>query len=502
MNKLLFEVWSRWFRLRAPRHVGLVGVALGGWVAASAVLAQPVGLSPALDTAPTHATVPGQWVAPLPTASRGSDAAALTAWWQRLNDPVLTRLMGWAQQASPDLASARTRLMQARAGSVAAGAALGPQVDAQLSAQRTRPDLVTPVLTSASGGLSASWALDLSGGQRAARDAAGARLDVAQAAWHEARVAVAVSTAGLYFNLRACEAQAALDQAEVWSREATARVVDQSSRAGMDASAQARMTEALAAQARATWAARILQCAQGRHALAALTAVPEATLRDALAPGQAQLPAPVGLAVPEVPAAVLAQRPDVFRAERLVQAATADVKVQDAEHLPRIALAGSLSALGVRTQGATTNGSVWSIGPLQITLPVFDGGRRAAQSDASRAAYDEATTAYAATLRQAVREVEEALLRIHTGQQRSAELQQALAGFDAAARAADARWQAGLANRLELEDARRQVLAMQAAELAQRKDTLDAWVALYTALGGGWTPDVQAQSLTQTQSRP
>lgn len=494
MNKLLSwqeargshtPTGSRW-------SVGRMGVvALGACLLASAALAQPE---------PVATAVPAQWAAPLPTASRGSDAAALTAWWQRLNDPVLTRLMGWAQQASPDVASARTRLMQARAGSVAAGAALGPQVDAQLSAQRTRPDLATPVLTSASGGLNASWVLDLSGGQRAARDAAGARLDVAQAAWHEARVGVAVNTANLYFNLRACEAQAGLDQAEVVSRETTARVVDQSSRAGLDAAAQARMTDALAAQARATWAARTLQCDQWGHALAALTAVPLPTLRDAVAPGQAQLPAPVGLAVPDVPAAVLAQRPDVYRAERLVQAAAADVKVQDAEHLPRIALAGSLSASGVRTQGASLNGTVWSIGPLQITLPVFDGGRRAAQSDASRAAYDEATTAYAATLRQAVREVEEALLRIHTGQRRSAELQQALAGFESAAVATQARWNAGLANRLELEDARRQVLALQAAELAQRKDTLDAWVALYTALGGGWTPELQAQGLPQAPS--
>lgn len=452
------------------------------------ILATAGLLAPPWALAAPATGVPETWLAPLPTASRGADASALATWWQRFNDPTLERLQDLARRASPDLASAHARLMQARAGQVAAGAALGPQVDASASGLRARPDLATPVLSSANAGLSASWVLDLTGGQRAARDAATARHDAAQAAWHEARVAVAVSVASLYVNLRTCEAQRVLDEAEARSRDSSARLTDQSAHAGLEAVATAWQAQAVAAQTRAALAARTLQCDQQVNALGVLTAEPEAALRAMLAAGHARLPVPAALGVPEVPALALAQRPDVHRAERQVQAAAADVQVQDAERLPRVTLTGSLGSAALRSQGVSLDGPVWSIGPLQVSLPLFDGGRRAAQSDAARAAWDEATTAYAAALRQAVRDVEEALLRLDTGQRRSAELQQALDGYGRAARAVEARLAAGLASALEAEDARRQLLTLQAAELAQRKDMVDAWVALYTALGGGWVP--------------
>jgi multidrug efflux system outer membrane protein len=39
----------------------------------------------------------------------------------------------------------------------------------------------------------------------------------------------------------------------------------------------------------------------------------------------------------------------------------------------------------------------------------------------------------------------------------------------------------------ELEDARRTLFAAQTARVALQRDRASAWVALYRALGGGWT---------------
>jgi len=439
------------------------------------------------------------WLAPLPTVSRGAEATALTTWWHRFDDPILLRLQALARQASPDVASAQTRLMQARAVQVAAGAALRPQVDASASILRGRPDLTTPLLTSAGVGLNVSWLLDMAGGQRAARDAATARQDVAQVAWHEARMAVAVSVANVYTNLRACEAQRMLDEAEARSRESSAGLTARTAQAGLDAPAHAWLAQSAAAQARAMLAARTLQCAQWAQSLGVLTAEPEWALQEMLAAGHARLPIPPALGVPAVPAQVLAQRPDVYRAERLVQAAAAEVRVADAEHLPRISLTGSLGGAVLRVQGMHLDGPLLSLGPLQASLPLYDGGRREAQSAAARAAWTEAATVYAAVLRKAVSEVEEALWRMDTGQRRGQELLLALNGMKQAAKAAEARLTAGMASVLDVEDARRSLLALQAAELAQRKDMVDAWVALYTALGGGWSPDLSTADGTAHQ---
>ena len=59
-------------------------------------------------------------------------------------------------------------------------------------------------------------------------------------------------------------------------------------------------------------------------------------------------------------------------------------------------------------------------------------------------------------------------------------------------RAADAegvaRWRAGLASLVELEDARRTSLAAQTALVSLQQERMTAWIALYRAVGGGWDP--------------
>ena len=91
--------------------------------------------------------------------------------------PLLARLVDAAEVASPTIASAAARIADARSRRAAAGAALLPSLDAGASAGRGRQDLSLPVGTSTSIGLQASWELDVFGGNRAARDAAEARVD-------------------------------------------------------------------------------------------------------------------------------------------------------------------------------------------------------------------------------------------------------------------------------------------------------------------------------------
>mgnify|MGYP000974187303 FL=1 len=89
-------------------------------------------------------------------------------------------------------------------------------------------------------------------------------------------------------------------------------------------------------------------------------------------------------------------------------------------------------------------------------------------------------------MRNAVREVETALVEIDSARQRSAGTEAALEGYRKAFRAADARYRAGMGSMLELEDARRNMLAAEQARITLRQQTDSAWVALYRALGGGW----------------
>ncbi|MGA8515850.1 MAG: TolC family protein, partial [Burkholderiaceae bacterium] len=94
-----------------------------------------------------------------------------------------------------------------------------------------------------------------------------------------------------------------------------------------------------------------------------------------------------------------------------------------------------------------------------------------------------------AKARQAVREVEEALVNLESSAQRNGDAQAAATGYQAALSAAQARYKAGLGSLIELEDARRTAVLAQQNLLGLERDRIAAWIALYRAAGGGWTAD-------------
>lgn len=440
------------------------------------------GPAPAPDVLTRAA--PAQWQAPLPHSGQLSE---LKDWWQQFNDPLLVTLIDTAQAVSPTLASATSRIEQSRATRVAAGAALLPSLDANASAVRGKPDFVSGIGSTASVGLQAAWELDLFGARRAARDAAQARLDGAEAAWHDARVSVAAEVATIYTSLRACEAQVEQARADSLSRNETARLTGLSAKAGFEAPAGAALARASAAQGNALLTQRRAQCDVLVKGLVALTGIDEPGLRGQLAAGQSKLPQPAQIVMASVPAQVLAQRPDMLNAERELLAASADVSQAQAQRYPRIGLAGSISAARFESGAFSQSGTLWSIGPVTVSLPLFDGGARRANVVAAQARYDEAGALYRAKLRTAVREVEEALVALQSTVDRDADAQVATEGFATSFRATEARFKGGLASLYELEDARRSALQAQVALIDLQRERSTAWISLYRALGGGWS---------------
>ncbi len=434
-----------------------------------------------------QAAPPAQWQAPLPHAG---SVTALAGWWQQQGDALLAQLVTAAQEASPSVASAGARIAQARAERVASGAALAPTLDAAASVNRMSQQSALPLGTTAQAALQASWEIDLSGAGRAARDAAQARLDSAQAGWHDARVSVAAEVANQYYALRACEQLLAVARQDAASRADTARLTELSARAGFQPPATAALARASAADGNNRAVAQRAVCDVGVKALVALTALPEPELRSRLA--AAAPVAPPAIAIDALPAQTLRQRPDVYSAERAVAAASADVGNARAQRYPRLTLSGSVGAANFRADGHSTQLDTWSIGPLSLTLPLFDGGRRSANVDAAGARYDAAVVSYRASVRQAVREVEEALVNLHSTGEREVDARTALQGYRESFTAMEDRYKNGMASLLELEDARRTRLAAEDTVISLQRERSAALVALYRAAGGGWSASQQS----------
>ena len=467
------------------------------WLRAPALLAATLfaaGCAVTRPPAQVEAPLPPQFHAPLP---HGGQLADMSRWWEQWQDPLLVQLIDAAQAASPTLAQAVTRIENARATRMAASASLLPSLDATASASRgfTQPPI--PLATTVQGGLQTAWEIDLFGGNRATADAAQARLEGAQAGWHDARVSVAAETANSYVALRTCQLLLAVTENDARSRAETSRLNQLSTDAGFTAPATAALSRASAAEASARLTQQRAQCEVDLKTLVALTALPEPALRERLAAPWTE-PGPTPLfGVTEVPAQVLAQRPDVLIAEREVVASSAEVGAARAQRYPRVSLSGSVAAGSIRTGGVWTDAQTWSIGPLAVTLPLFDGGRRAANTDAARARYDEAVVGYRARLRQAVSEVEQALVNLESARRRDEDARTAADGYRASFAATDARYRGGLASLFELEDARRTLLGAETALVTLQRERAAAWVALYRATGGGWRRDPATAGLAR-----
>jgi multidrug efflux system outer membrane protein len=468
---------------------------LGGLVAALGLSACSTTLLPPTKV---EAPVAPTWQAMLP---HYGTVGAISQWWQQQGDPLLVELIEAAQAASPTVANALSRIEGARAQQATAFGALVPNLSAQASAQRGVSQIQVPVATTLQGGLQASWELDLVGANRAANNAADAQVESSRAQWHEARVSVAAEVANAYYTHSNCIQVLGLGFKNVASQRETARLVEINAKAGLSAPADAGLAKASAAEGNSRLMQQGAVCDINVKALVALTNLPEPTLRTKLAAtlGQGQAAEAKPLTVHAVPAQTIAQRPDVFAAEREVLVAATRVASAKAQRYPRLSLNGSIGALQVNSGGVEQNESTWSFGPLAISIPLYDGGQRAAAALASEATYQASISSYQNTVRQAVREVEEALIRLYSTEARQEDAKTAATGYTGALNATQTRFDKGLASLIELEDARRLALAAQTEQINLQLQRNQSWVALYRALGGGFEPARAAESTARAQ---
>lgn len=442
-----------------------------------------------IKPAPFGSVAMATWVAPLP--HHGS-SVELVNWWQRWNDPVLVELLAQAQRQNRSIAQSSARITQARAAYRAATSALLPSAAANASDNRSKGGQGELGATgntlerSRSLSLDAAWELDVVGGTRRGREAAAQRALARESDWHDARVSIAAEVAATYVNLRACEVLLGGYRIDVASRAETAQLTKLKVNAGFEAPANAALTDASAAEARARLAQQQANCDLSIKSLAELTALDETQLRAKLMASTAKLPSPTGFAISVIPAAAISQRPDIASAERELMAASNDIGLAMADRFPRVSLTGSIGFSENSGSGYDTRGRTWSYGPA-ISLPIFDMGRRAANVDGARARFEESIAAYQGKTLRAVREVEEALVRLDSAERREKDANMALVGYQQFLTAAAARVREGAGSLTELEEARRAIVQAQGVAVGVTLDRLVGWINLYKAVGGGWS---------------
>ncbi len=183
---------------------------------------------------------------------------------------------------------------------------------------------------------------------------------------------------------------------------------------------------------------------------------------------------------------VLQRRPDVLQAEKLLQAANANIGAARAAFFPSISLTASAGTASSALSGLFDGGSgFWSFIP-QLNLPIFEGGRNRANLKVSEVDRDIALAQYEKAIQNAFREVADGLAQRGTLDDQL-EAQMALVDASADNHAlSDARFRSGVDSYLNVLDAQRSLYAAQQDLITLRLTKNSNHVTLYKALGGGW----------------
>ena len=432
------------------------------------------------------------------TLPHDGQLANLEQFWQQLHDPLLVELIDAGQAVAPSIATAKSRIFEAKVNAVRANAARLPTITGGLTWSRTLQREGSPGIPGFSGGafnttrvgLDASWEPDVYGTNVILLDAAKIQEKASKANWHEARVSVAAEVANAYFDQRFCQLQLEVQQADVNSRAETARLTKISSDAGFSSPYSSSLANAGLADAQQQLIAQQAQCDLGIKSLVALTQMDEPAIREKLASSPFELakeqPSDI-FSITALPAEVIKQRPDIYNAEAALISAAANIRDAQTALLPRVEIGGSLGYTYVSNKTFVNSGTAFPIGPVSVTLPIFDGGVIRANIKTSKVHYEEAAANYRSKVQYAVKEVEDSLVNLHSSASRQVNLKTAIQGYKEALTATEAKVKAGFANLIELEEIRRSTLLAETTALDVSKERILAWVALYRAVGGGWT---------------
>jgi outer membrane protein, multidrug efflux system len=310
-------------------------------------------------------------------------------------------------------------------------------------------------------------------------------------------VSLAADVAQAYVQLRLAQAREEATTLDTRFAEQIAAWARQQYNAGLMSASDAAIlnTErAAAALNRSLWQAEAqialqtlaLLCGERADALATELAPPDISTEGFdLRRKQPRVPA---FDVSALPAQLLAQRPDLTAAHQRWIAAVQQQRSVEAQRWPQLSLAALAGETRLHLGSGTSNATMWAFGP-SLSLPLFDGGLRAARSDAAQAAADEAAATLQARWQTAVAEVEEALQRVASGGAREREVDAVSKEWEGIARRSYTQQQAGLQSGIQRNATFRNALTAYDVVVSVRAEHALAWIRLYRTLGGGWNPD-------------
>lgn len=423
--------------------------------------------------------------------------AELKDWWHRFGDAELDRLVDRAISGNYDLQIAGQRILAERSLRDTQASAWYPQIDANTTNGDARYSLNIdnwplrpgnpanrPEASYLSYGISASWQIDVFGRIRRSVEA---QERAVEETFEDRRAVLMTMLSALvsdYMVLRDTQLRLEISNRNIRVAQEAYDLTQRLYLEGVGNTLQI-------AQAKAELDSQLAAREPLRTHIAQITHAIDVLMGQM--PGTTEVELKIARPLPKVPdfpatlpSIVLANRPDIRRAERAYAEATARIGVSVAQMYPNFSIPLNFNPNASAMYQLFQAGAMsWQFVML-ASLPLAHGGKLTAQVRAAQAAAEASRLNYRQTVLTAFREVEDAMAAWHDDVEHTELLHKAAEDSRLASDRARKLYGAGLVGFLEVLTTERTALAAENAEAEARLERLQDAVNLYTAMGAGW----------------
>jgi len=467
------------------------------WFALAAALLAGGCATPPAETRP-EATVPTRWQ----STAVLSRTLADVSYGALVEDALLESLVKEALEYNSDLRIAAERVALARAQYLATDSSRYPTIagGAQYTRQRSPGSDPNRNSTSGLGQVAISlpaWEIDVWGRLASMSEADRQRYLASEATQRAIAIALIGSVGESYVQLVTLDDQLVISYRTLEARQRALRIVAARHRGGVASGLDLRQAEILVENARQVIADLELQRSLAENSLSILVGRNPGPIARAGAFVQRTLPPelPAGL-----PSALVERRPDILAASDTLRATDLDVDAARKAYLPTISLTGLVGFVSPELRDILRGSRfAWSATPA-ISVPIFTGGLLEANVEGAEASRRLALEQYRKAVRDAFREVEDALVSYQRDREQREVLARNVALNRERLRLTDLRYLNGFSSYFEVTVAQQDLFE---AELALSRITSAAYAAviqLYRALGGGLAEG--SVTLSSTQRTP
>lgn len=418
-----------------------------------------------------------------------------STWWAAFNDPVLDQLVMEAMRDNLDLKLATIRLDQFLGILETSRSQFFPQtgygagVSRQDNAISPLSNVDPPAFSTYQGFTNISWELDLWGRIRRSNEAARSQLLSNEEGRRAVLLSLVANVSTGYVTLRGYDHQLNIARATQKSYAETLRIFQLRHQHGAVSGVELSQVKSQYENAAQTIPRLEALVAQQEHLLSVLLgknpgSIPRGkSIEKLIPPG---LPN-------DLPLTLLERRPDIRQAEYETIAANARIGEAKALYFPTISLSGLLGRQSSELADLFQHGGgFWSMGG-NLAGPLFSFGAVAGQVRQAESLAAQAVTRYEQTVKNAFRDVEDALVAFIKIREQLDSLERQVQALNTYARLSGLKYESGSMGYLQVLDADRTLFSAQLAQSQTRANLLNSYINIYRSLGGGWVDLVDPQ---------